>query len=78
MQNEQAEPKCPFRAVGFTPAAAEHPRDILALVMLAAFNGVTPDKLPEGMRYFPNESTKRAWGRVAEAARAQIMKEMGL
>src|SRR5687768_5176345 len=55
-----------FRAVGFTGAAAELPRDELAIVMLAAFNGVRPDQLTEPMKYFPNEATKRAWTNVAE------------
>lgn len=78
MPEEAVEEKCPFRAVGFTKAAIDFPRDALALAMLAAFNGVTPDKLTEGMRYFPNESTERAWKRVAEAARSHIMVELGL
>ena len=41
------EPKCPFRSVGFTPAAAEFPRDELAIKMLAAFNNVSPEQLTE-------------------------------
>lgn len=69
---DEPEKKCPFRAVGFKPAAAEFPRDELALIMLAAFNNVSVDKLSEGMRYFPNESTKTAWTRVADAARAHL------
>lgn len=75
MQDAVAEPKCPFRAVGFTPAAAEFPRDELAIKMLAAFNNVSPDKLTEGMFFFPNESTKIAWTRVADAARAHILQK---
>ena len=59
-----------FRAVGFTGAARNFPRDELALVMLAAFNGVRPDQLTPAMRYFPNEATKRAWTNVAAAAEA--------
>lgn len=66
------EEKCPFRMVGFTPAAAEFPRDELALIMLAAFNNVPVTALTEGMRYFPNEATKNTWARVADAARAYI------
>lgn len=57
-----------FRSVGFTDAAASYPRSELALAMFAAFNGVTPEQLPEAMRYFPNEATERAWTRVADAA----------
>lgn len=57
-----------FRSVGFTDAAIDYPRDDLALAMFAAFNGVTVDQLPDAMKFFPNESTARAWGRVAEAA----------
>lgn len=61
-----------FRAVGFTPFAAEFPRDELAIRMLAAFNNYPQDKLPEAMKFFPNESTARAWGRVADAAREHL------
>ena len=61
---------CKFRAVGFTKAAAEYPRDEMALAMFAAFNGVKVEQLPEGMRFFPNASMRDAWGRVANAARA--------
>lgn len=57
-----------FRSVGFTDAAINHPRGELALVMFAAFNGVSVNQLPEAMRYFPNEATGKAWTRVAEAA----------
>lgn len=57
-----------FRSVGFTNAAIDFPRSDLALVMFAAFNGVSVDQLPEAMRYFPNEATEKAWTRVAEAA----------
>lgn len=69
------EPKCPFRAIGFTPKAAEFPRDDLAIFMFAAFNNVKPEQLTEGMRFFPNESTQKAWARVAQAAREFIEKE---
>lgn len=61
-----------FRSVGFTDAAASYPRSKLALAMFAAFNGVTPEQLPEAMRYFPNEATERAWTRVAEPCAADI------
>lgn len=70
--NNEKEPKCPFRSVGFTPAAAEFPRDELAIKMLAAFNNVSPDQLTEGMLFFPNESTRTAWRRVADAARVHL------
>lgn len=57
------------RAVGYTGAARQYPiEEALALVMFAAWNGVDPGQLPEAMRYFPNEATKRAWERVARAA----------
>lgn len=63
-----------FRSVGFTDLAANYPRDDLALAMLAAFNNVRVDQLPAAMRYFPNEATKAAWTRVAEAAVAHILR----
>lgn len=69
------EPKCPFRAIGFTPKAADFPRDDLAICMFAAFNNVKPEQLTEGMRFFPNESTQKAWARVAQAAREFIEKD---
>jgi hypothetical protein len=56
-----------FRAVGFTPQALMFPRDDLACRLLAAFNNVPVDILPAGARYFPNEATKAAWRRVADA-----------
>lgn len=65
-----------FRSVGFTDDAQNYPRDEISLVMFAAFNGVNVEKLPEAMRYFPNEATKKAWDRVAEAARAHIEGEL--
>lgn len=61
-----------FRSVGFTDLAASYPRGGLALEMFAAFNNVTVEQLPEAMRYFPNESTKRAWERVASAALSAV------
>lgn len=57
-----------FRAVGFTGAAAEFPRDDLALAMFAAFNNVTVAQLPHPFHYFPNPATREAWNRVAVAA----------
>lgn len=61
-----------FRSVGFTDLAASYPRDGLALEMFAAFNGVTVEQLPQAMRFFPNESTKKAWERVASAAASRV------
>lgn len=59
-----------LRAVGFSAMARDYPRDKMALAMFAAFQGnVTADQLPNGMRYFPNEWTQKAWQRVADAAR---------
>lgn len=57
------------REAGFDHDALAYPRDELALAMLCAFNGVTPAQAPNGWRYFPNAATKKAWGRVADAAR---------
>ncbi len=67
-----------FRAVGFTGAARDFPRNDLALSMFAAWNNVGVDHLPPAMRYFPNEATKQAWARVADAAiRALTQKDNG-
>lgn len=60
------------RKAGFTAAAFAYPRDEFALELLCAFNGVEPSKAPKGWRYFPNEGTAKAWGRVADAARARL------
>lgn len=58
-----------FRAIGFTGLARDYPRSDLAVLMFAAFNGVTPDKLPSpAWSYFPNEATAKAWDRVAAVA----------
>lgn len=65
-----------LRAVGFTKAAAAHPRAPLALALLAAFNGVAPEQLPEGARYFPNEATEKAWDRVGDAAREYFIQQL--
>lgn len=61
-----------FRDIGFTGEARNYPRDDLALVLFAAFNGVTVEQLTPAMRYYPNGSTEAAWKRVAEAARAAL------
>jgi hypothetical protein len=59
-----------FRDVGFTGLARNYPRDDFAVALLAAFNGVSVEQLSPAMRFFPNSNTAKAWGRVAEAARA--------
>jgi hypothetical protein len=61
-----------FRDVGFTGEARNYPRDDFALVLLAAFNNVTVEQLTTPMRFYPNESTERAWKRVADAACAYL------
>lgn len=60
------------REAGFTEAALAYPRDELALAMLCAFAGCAVKVAPNGWRYFPNEATKKAWGRVADAAREHM------
>lgn len=65
-----------FRAAGFTGAARQFPRDDLEARLFAAFLNVHVDQLPVAFRYFPNEATKNAWGRVAEAARAAVAEEL--
>lgn len=61
-----------LREAGFTDAALAFPRDEFALELLCAFNGVPVQLAPKGWRYFPNEGAKKAWGRVADAARRYI------
>lgn len=62
-----------FRAIGYTNAARQYPMDDpLAVVMFAAWVGVEPDKLPEAMRYNPNQWSADAWARVASAARKYL------
>jgi hypothetical protein len=55
--------------------SAEHPRDDLALVLLAAWVNSTPDKLPPEMRTHTCEATMKAWQRVADAARVALFPE---
>src|SRR5579864_1244685 len=60
-----------LRAAGF--AADVSPslrRDEVALRLLCAFNGVDWKSAPPGWWVHPNESTKAAWQRVADEARA--------
>lgn len=56
-----------FRAVGFTDAAAQYPKDELAKIALAAWLNVPVEKLPVAMHYHPNSSMMEAWGRVGAA-----------
>lgn len=65
-----------LRSVGFTGDAKRFPRNEMALVMFAAFNGITPDKPPSGLVYFPNEATQAAWNRVAETAAHYLLPEV--
>lgn len=67
-----------LRAIGFTTAALAFPRDDLALRLLAAFNNVDVEKLPRGAAFFPNESTRAAWDRVAKAAAEQMASHITL
>lgn len=63
------------RDVGMTANALQYPKDELALIMFCAFNNVRVDQIRPGHHFFPNESTRAAWNRVAEAAYAAIRKE---
>lgn len=66
-----------MRAVGYSTEALEHPKDDLALVMMAAWCNVQPDQLPFGARFNPNGSTEQAWGRVGRAALAFLRNQDG-
>lgn len=58
-----------FRDVGYMPEARNFPiKDRFALTLFAAFNGVRPDQLPPAARYHPNQWSRDAWSRVADAA----------
>lgn len=61
-----------FRKIGFSETAQFYPRDDLAFAMICAFCGYDPAKAPEALRFFPNESTMKAWQRVADVARAAL------
>lgn len=61
-----------FRKIGFSETAQFYPRDDLAFAMICAFCGYDPDRAPEALRFFPNESTMKAWQRVADVARAAL------
>jgi hypothetical protein len=49
---------CPFRAVGFTAAAAAFPLSHAGQLVVAAHNGVTVDRMPEAFRFAPNAGMK--------------------
>lgn len=57
-----------FRKIGFDGLARDYPRSDLAFQMICAFCGYDVDKAPPALRFFPNESTKAAWERVAALA----------
>lgn len=61
-----------MRAVGFTSAALDLPKDDLGLVMMAAWCNVRPEQLPFGARFNPNGSSEQAWARVGRAAIAYL------
>ena len=50
-------------------------RDPLALAMISAWCGVTPDQAPKNFGWHTCQSTADAWKRVADAARAHIEQE---
>ncbi len=43
-----------FRKAGFTAEAANYPLTTSAVRVLAEFNGVTPEQLPQTYHYAPN------------------------
>lgn len=57
-----------FRKAGFTQNAAKYPRSEAAFRMLCAFNGVAPEQAPPAWRYYPNQSVRECWERVASVA----------
>lgn len=58
-----------LRAVGFTSAARQYPRDEIAMRLLCAFNGVKPGQAPPGWWFYPNNASHEAWKRVADEAK---------
>lgn len=65
-----------FRAIGFTGMARDFPRDEMAVRMFAAFVGISVEQLPSpAWKFFPNEWTRDAWTRVADAAREFITEQ---
>lgn len=66
-----------FRKIGFSETAQFYPRDDLAFAMVCAFCGYDPDKAPAALRFFPNESTMKAWQRVADVARVALSTKEG-
>jgi hypothetical protein len=57
-----------FRAAGFSGAAREFPRSELAIYLLCAFNGIERQIAPKTWEFHPNEWSRDAWERVADAA----------
>lgn len=47
-------PPCPFRAVGFTGNAGNHPLSYYGQLAVADHNGITVNQLPRGARFAPN------------------------
>ena len=66
-----------MRAVGYTEAALEHPKDGLGLIMMAAWCNVRPDQLPFGARFDPSGSSEKAWARVGASALAYLREHDG-
>ena len=64
-----------YRDVGYTKIAAQFPMEALPLAMFSAFNGVTPDRLPEAMHYHPNAWSQKAWTRAADVAVAWVREQ---
>lgn len=54
---------------------AENPRDALGQAAFAAWVNVSPDNLPQAMRFHTCPATKEAWERVAAAIRAEALRE---
>lgn len=50
-------------------------RDPLALAMISAWCGVTPDQAPKNFGWHTCRATAAAWERVADAARDHIEKD---
>lgn len=57
-----------------------HPqaRDDLALAMICAWNGVTPEQAPPGFAFHTCDASRIAWDRVAAVAREFIDAERGV
>ena len=57
-----------FRDAGFTASARELPRDEIALRLLCAFNGISPEQAPPAWGFYPNPNIRDCWMRVAAEA----------